>query len=414
MTYFVDPYTKYYEKLNGASSMTSAASGVISGLNESKSIISNVNTSLAGSNWSELGLDQISDNIFPSMVDFNQKLISNAENVIKAAVDKALGSLLPEVTSLKAEDEHLDQLKSELDSLVVVPRTDADGNETAEYRAYISKKTELERQIEESKRKCEEYKANSDAYAAEIMSLDDLLDSTEFNMADFSGSTTSTLDDSAAIAGSVEGGKMIKITFRGHEFYVANTRVSVLDYEAYLQKNGQYQNAGFMDGWCPLLSQSYACDMMRGTYTRRDTDAVMKGQRPSGRMNSGISSESYDEVMEYMYNELTAGRVGTLRVSRKSGNGTHVVTVVGFDSSVKSYKDLNEDTILVLDCVDGKIQTLSQARSEGGHERKIVKVSSNNKSVYVFHSATQDFISKEVENPDWQAKHGQGNTTVAA
>ena len=417
MTYFVDPYTKYFEKLGGASEMVSTAAGIVSSLNESKSIITGINSSIAGSNWSELGLEQISDKIFPSMADFNQVITSNVENVVKAECEKAVGELYPETVKLKEEDQHLDELKAELDKLVVVPKTDSEGNETAEYRAYVAKKAELETKIAESKRKCEEYQANCDAIVADIKALDGQVNSTEFNMADYSGSNVVT-DDTATISGSVEGGKMIKISFRGHEFYVANTRISVLDYEAYLQNNKQYQNAGFMDGLCPILSQSYACDMMRGTYTKRDYDAVMKGQRPSGRMNNGIASEDYDEVMQYMYNELTSGRMGTLRVSRKGGQGTHVVTVVGFDSSVKSYKDLNEDTILVLDCVDGKIQTLSQARSEGGHERKIVKVSSRkngvNTSVYVFHSATQDFLAKEVENAEWQAKNGKGDTSAKA
>jgi hypothetical protein len=150
-------------------------------------------------------------------------------------------------------------------------------------------------------------------------------------------------------------------------------------------------------------------DMMRGTYTTK-VQMVNFECGPSPRMNAGISTESEDELLEYLYNEATNGRLTTLQVTQrmteKTENGytgpRHVVTVIGFDSSVKSSKDLNPDTILVLDCVDGKIQTLSQARSEGGHERDIYK----RDGFYFAHGATETFLVEEVENDEWFEKYG--------
>ena len=61
-------------------------------------------------------------------------------------------------------------------------------------------------------------------------------------------------------------------------------------------------------------------------------------------------------------------------------------------SSVTSAQDLTPDKILVLDCVDGKIQTLGQARSEGGHERRLYAQGGNYQAL----GPTENFLSKEV------------------
>lgn len=66
--------------------------------------------------------------------------------------------------------------------------------------------------------------------------------------------------------------------------------------------------------------------------------------------------------------------------------GRHLVTVVGFDASVQSYKDLTSDEILVIDCVDGKIQTLSE------RNRKLF----NQDKQFFARGATDTFLSKEV------------------
>ena len=51
MTYFVDPYTKYYEKLSGASDLSGTVSGIVSGMTESTSIITGLNSTVSTSNW---------------------------------------------------------------------------------------------------------------------------------------------------------------------------------------------------------------------------------------------------------------------------------------------------------------------------------------------------------------------------
>lgn len=194
---------------------------------------------------------------------------------------------------------------------------------------------------------------------------------------------------------SVKGGKMLKITYEGKEYYVVNTKINCVDYQRYVAKNGLTQNNGLCPDDCMVLSQYYAVDMLRGTKTSGNTMSQGQGG-PAVRMNDYVSSQSRDPVLKYIYTEALAGRPTVLQVTQVNSykGDRHLVTVVGFDSSVQSYKDLNADNIFVLDCVDGKLQTLSKSRSKGGHERDLFNQGGN----YFVRGATTEFLNKEVYN----------------
>ena len=184
------------------------------------------------------------------------------------------------------------------------------------------------------------------------------------------------------------GGALTGLTFNGNDFYVVNTKIPVTDYAKYVYEKGCNQNAGLLGGQCMLLSQYYAMDMISGTYTSRaDMAALKKG--PATRINEPAKSVNEQDVLNYIYNEINEGNPCALQVSQiHSDKGLrHIVTVVGYASDVKSASDLTPDKILVLDCVDGKIQTLGQARSEGGHERYLFKQNGN----YLAYGPTETF-----------------------
>ena len=202
-----------------------------------------------------------------------------------------------------------------------------------------------------------------------------------------------TYDDSITILGSVNGGKMLKIKFEGKEYYVPNTKINCLTYQKYVAKNRLYQNAGLLGGDCLLLSQYYAVDMLRGTYTSGRTMAATGGS-PATRINNYVKSSSRDPILKYIYNEALAGRPTALQVTQVNSykGDRHWVTVVGFSTSVKSYKDLNANNLLVLDCVDGKLQVLSKSRAQGGHQRDLFAQGGS----YLVRGATSTFLNKEV------------------
>ena len=129
----------------------------------------------------------------------------------------------------------------------------------------------------------------------------------------------------------------------------------------------------------------------------RKSDYASSSSSPATRMNNQVRSQNADDILKYVYQEVSSGRPVALQVTqRRSNEGLrHFVTVVGFDASVKSYKDLTPDKILVLDCVDGKVQTLSgQERTDGkGHNRQLFN--QGGKGYYAL-GATQTFLAKEV------------------
>lgn len=176
------------------------------------------------------------------------------------------------------------------------------------------------------------------------------------------GDLTGTGDGSSTnVQAALAGGVMYTYTYNGQTFNVANTKINVDTYAEYLQKNKIYQNAGFMGGDCMLLSQYYASDMLRGSYTSKDTMANHGGS-PAVKMNERTKSSAQEPVMQYMYQELSQGHPVVLQVTQKNSykGSRHLVTAVGFKSTVTSYQDLTPENILVLDCVDGKVQTLNE------------------------------------------------------
>ena len=178
---------------------------------------------------------------------------------------------------------------------------------------------------------------------------------------------------STSSAAAISSGTMVAYNFNGKNFNVVNTKISLDDYTAYINKNKMTQNNGLLGGDCMLLSQYYASDMLSGKYTSKSDMANTKGA-PAVKMNEVMSTPNKDEALQYMYSELNQGHPVTLQatqVNTKKDGSRHIVTVVGYTSDVTSASDLNKDNILVLDNVDGKIQTLGQARSEGGHDRDL-------------------------------------------
>ena len=96
-----------------------------------------------------------------------------------------------------------------------------------------------------------------------------------------------------------------------------------------------------------------------------------------------INTEMASTVVNSMSNESNTLESEVLP---KLSSDFSRLTDIGFDASVQSYKDLTPDKILVIDCVDGKIQTLSE------RNRKLF----NQDKQFFARGATDTFLSKEV------------------
>ena len=193
----------------------------------------------------------------------------------------------------------------------------------------------------------------------------------------------------------VSSGAMRTYTYNGQTFNITNSPISLDDYQTHLQKNGLYQNAGLLGGRCDMLSGYYAMDLLRGSYTSKST--MKEGSGGSCyNLNRTVSDVNVEPIMQYTYDELSKGNPVVLQVTQKRSNEglRHFVTVVGYNSSVTSYKDLTPENMLVIDCVDGKIQTLNE-RNRNYY---------NQKGKYYAKAPTMEFLAKI---------NKQGNPTTA-
>ena len=186
------------------------------------------------------------------------------------------------------------------------------------------------------------------------------------------------------------GENLLKYSFNGKTFLIPNTKISLDDYAAYIKNNKMYQDAGFLGGDCMLLSQYYASDMIMGKYTKKQV-MYDHGGSPAVKMNERCKSTNPSDVLNYCYSEINQGHPVVLQVSQVNSNrgARHLVTMVGYTTDVKGPEDLTPDNILVLDCYDGTVQTLGQARSQGGHERRLFAQGGNYQAL----GPTEKFLS---------------------
>ena len=351
MTFFIDPYKNYYEKLKSASSLVSEADSLISKVGEASTFVSNLKSAVSSSGWEELGISELTSSTIPNLASNISTLQSNIEACLKAAASKAIGELYPETEKLKTEDENYEEIKKQLDALTPVSE---DKNKT-EYQNYISKKSDLEQKIEEARKKCLEYISNCGSIVAALKALDG-------TVADFPAPANDSGGDGSVEILDPEGtGTMYKIKFDGSEFLVAKTKLDLFEYETYLVNNKITQRDGYMSEDCNLLSYQIATDLMSGTMTSKSHYAD-NGSMVAIKMSNRVTSASKEPVMQFVYEQLSKGIPVAVQVTQRNSykGWRHFVTFVGYDDSVKSYKDLEDPhNILVLDCVDGKVQRLS-------------------------------------------------------
>ena len=211
---------------------------------------------------------------------------------------------------------------------------------------------------------CSTIISNLGSLASYLVSTSEAYQNADGNANDLiSGIGVGTLSLGASVGSleAINSGTMVSYTYNGQTFNVTNTSIKLDDYGAYIQKKGLYQKAGLLGGRCDMLSDYYAMDMLSGKYTSRSNMADHIGGA-SYYINKTVRDENVEPIMQYTYEELSKGHPVVLQVTQKRSNEglRHFVTVVGYKSSVSSYADLTPENMLVIDCYDGKIQTLNE------------------------------------------------------
>ena len=388
-TYFINPYKNYYEKLNTNTNIINECNNLISSATTSQQIIDSLNSKLVDSRWKELGYQELVSNSIPGISTEIQTIMNNLTDGLLSVCTISINELLPLLIKLKEEDEKFEGLKCDLANLKAPARYDKKGNETQSYRDYISQESSLKSAINDSEKLCIQYQKEIDNIVNNIKSLDSSIQETNTS----AYATTSTSGISVVSTSNLDN--LVKINYNGINYNVVNTKIPVVEYSEYVQKNRMYQNAGALGGQCMIASQIYARDLLRGTYSSKEDFINMKGS-PATRINEKVRSQSKDEVLSYVYNEIQEGHPVVLQVTQKRSNEglRHLVTVVGFKENVTSYSQLTSENILVLDNVDGKIQTLSE------RNRELYNQGGNG---YYALGPTENFLAKEVNTVTYNA-----------
>ena len=377
MEFFTDPYKKYYDTLNDSRDICSISDLMVSIIEESSQIISSFIQSVNNPDWNEMGLEEMKSSLIPNLKNNTEVLKENINNVLSTASKKSINELLSELKNLKDEDENYKTIFTNLNNLVIPISS------SSTYERYLKEKADLEGKMNESQSKCLSYKSKCDSLIQNIKNLSSGIVKVEENQ------QISSEGNNVSIVDYGQNGNMIKVMIDGEDAYFVNTAINVFDYEQYILQNGIYQDTGFKDGSCNLLSQNYAVDLLRGTYTSKSNFAT-SAVAPAVRMNNQVLSNNEDDILKYVYSEVTQGRPVPIQVTQKRSNEglRHFVTVVGFKGNVNSYRDLTPDNMYVMDCYDGHVQLLSK------RNRRLY----NQGRGYYALGATQEFLNKEVYN----------------
>ena len=132
-TYFVDPYTGYYDKLSNNQNIISESNNVVESLNVTKQVVDDLNNSLNTAIWKELGYNDLVSNIMPGLSSSIQSLIDFSIDGLSAVCAILINDLLPLLEKLQEEDKNYEYYYTKLNNLTSQQKYDTNGNKTNNY-----------------------------------------------------------------------------------------------------------------------------------------------------------------------------------------------------------------------------------------------------------------------------------------
>lgn len=344
-------------------------------INEAKTAIST--NKLTINNWNDAKnssgfATEASIAFLSGITDSFDEVYKNLESTSKAAkalddLNKNLKVVLVKYVEKFEKEKTLSEKENELSNTPKEIEDGVDANGNVKYKTN-PRIAELESEISKIKEEIEKlnkdidtlqniidvkYKEIKSKYS-ELKNLGTKENGINIDISDTIFGTSGKVDEKYSFLIKDVGDKLMTVSYDGDDFYLLNTPISVEDYVEYVKENNLYQNKGFMGSQCMTIALNYAHDMTTGVYTNGDNYSNSGVHSTMDR----IVSQDKDDILEYTYEQVSQGNPVALQVTRKAG-GRHFVTVVGFDKSVTSPSDLTPENLLVLDCVDGDVQRLS-------------------------------------------------------
>lgn len=200
--YFVSPYTKYYEELNGATDIVSKAKSIVDESSSLVTTITNLQSQLDSSEWAEMGYQELVTTTVPNFKSRFEMLKNNLSGALQVACDLSINTLLPLVKELKTKDEEYEAKLNELNSLVEPsPKYETTvkngitvdtGNLTSAYAAYEKKKSDLTKIVDDLKIELEKLIKDIDKSVEDIKACNNSV--TDFNGVSASSPVTTEIE----------------------------------------------------------------------------------------------------------------------------------------------------------------------------------------------------------------------------
>ncbi len=354
--FFVDPYIKYYNNLQQASSLSSTVSSIGDTIDQIATNVSNLSSQIDSSRWKELGQEAISSSVLPTVSARINSVKSDVTSVLSQAVTKAVG-LYDKVSELKTTDESYETDKSELESLKnsEPSYSSSNGNgESSEHQSWKSRVRDKENSVENLKNKCKSLQSEADSIASSINSL---------TISDEPAEVVLETPEESGVQITELSNGMISYTFDGETYYVANTKLSlnkylkVIDNQYIAQK---YKKS--YSGKCLGFTYIHSYDLYAGS-TNHTGDDASNGHSPYSI--SQLQTWDKSEAIKKIVSEVSSGRPVIVQVNgNKAGTRRHFVTVVGIKESAVKTGNVSEKDLLILDSYDGDLRTLDTSKSK--------------------------------------------------
>ena len=175
---------------------------------------------------------------------------------------------------------------------------------------------------------------------------------------DFNKAAISNAANDSDTVSSIENSNTVIWNTLGENYRVANTKISIEEYQKLVKQNGVYQdsNSSIYGDSCLAFAYIHASNLASGNTTDRAKDSLSYVH--AGEFKD-FRSTNKDEVLSKIYDEVNEGNPVVLQVNGNSkGTVRHFVTVVGYKDSVKNKKDIKESDLLILDSWDGNVERM--------------------------------------------------------
>ncbi len=352
-TFFIDPYTKYYESLNNSGGMKEKLQLLIDNSTLLVNNISTLSSFVSSSTWKELGSTEITATNFPNIKEVLTSINTDISTHLQKAVNDAQ-TLLEKVKELKTKDEEYEKKKEELESLKRSEPTYADENgyESSAHSSWRNNVSTKENELKKLEEECKTLQDAAKALANGInaIEIEKVKEPTVV--------TTDVVPDNSTLVQA--GVNTSTWTKDGITYIVPNGKISVGQYTKHTKSRGIYETTNYSryGDHCLGFAYVHAYDIYSGN-TKDNAESGYKYQH-AGQFK-GYTNDSKQAVLAKVYNEINSGRPVVLQVNgNKKGTSRHYVTVLGYNSNVKSANQLTEDDLIILDSYDGNVKRVGK------------------------------------------------------